>query len=307
MTLNLKFNFGLLIFVLVIMYQTFPDYSVSQELEPRAYSNLPINFNFAALNYTYTTGNIITDPASPIKDLDINSNNVISGYARSFSMFGRLSRIQVLLPYTFLSGNAKLSGKDTSGTRSGFSDARIRIGINIIGSPAMTVKEFVNFKESMVIGASLVVSIPTGQYFPERLINLGTNRWGFKPEIGISRKFSKFYVEIYTGVWFFTANNEYLNSKKLTTDPLFTVQSHVNYVFDNKMWIGVNGGYAYGGLPKIDGAESGLDQNNYRLGLTFSTPLSSHFSLKLQYHTGAVVTAGSDFDFYGATVQYSWF
>lgn len=281
--------------------------SYSQELEPRAYSNLPAKANFTAINYTYTTGNIISDPASPIKDLELNTNNIIAGYLRTFSLFGRLSRVQVLLPYTFLSGTAKLGGKDTSGTRSGLSDSRIRFGINIIGSPALSLKDFVKYEEEFVFGASLVISVPTGQYFPEKLINLGTNRWGIKPELGISRKFSNVYVELYTGFWFFTANNEYLSTKKLTSDPLYTIQMHFNYVFDNKMWIGVNGAYAYGGQAKVDGVNSGLKQDNYRLGLTYSTPLSRQLSVKFQYHTGAIVTGGSDFDFYGATVQYFWF
>lgn len=297
---------NILLLIPSVIFVLFDD-SIAQELEPRAYSNLPVNANFAGLNYTFTTGNIITDPTSPLKNLEVNTNNIISGYTRSFSLFGRLGRIQVLLPYTFLSGTAKFNGVDTSGTRSGLSDARFRIGINILGSPAMTLKEFVKYKEEFVFGASIVVSVPTGQYFPEKLINLGTNRWGIKPELGISRKFDHLYVELFTGFWFFTSNNEYFGSKKLKIGPIFAVQTHLNYVFDNKMWVGINGAYSYGGQAEIDGVKSGEKQDNYRIGLTYSTPLSSHFSVKLQYHTGAIVTGGSDFDFYGTTLQYSWF
>lgn len=280
--------------------------SFTQEIEPRAYSNLPVNSNFAVLNYNFTNGNIISDPAAPIKELELSANNIILGYVRTFSLFGNLARIQVTVPYTFLSGTARLAGKDTAGSRAGMSDSRIRFGYNFIGSPALSFEDFIKRKESTILGASFVISLPTGQYFEERLINLGTNRWGFKPEIGISRKFGRFYAEIYTGVWFYTSNNEYLVNKEFSTDPLFTVQSHLNYLFPNTMWLGLSAGFASGGEGSVNGVSTDTKQDNWRIGGVFSTPLSRHLSLKLQYHTGAVVRRGSDFDLYSATLQYFW-
>jgi hypothetical protein len=282
------------------------DSSYSQEIEPRAYSNLPEGSNFAVLNYSYTNGNIVSDPAAPIKELELSANNIVSGYMRTFSLFGKLARLQLTIPYTFLSGNAKLAGKDTAGTRAGLSDSRIRFGINFIGSPALNIKEYMKYKDETIVGASLVISIPTGQYFEDRLINLGTNRWGFKPELGISRRFGNFYSELYAGVWFYTANTEYLKTNEVTTDPLFAAQSHFNYVFPNTMWLGISLGYASGGETNVNGVPSDTKQDNWRLGATFSSPLTRQLSLKLQYHAGAVVRRGSDFDMYSATLQYFW-
>ncbi|MBX7044150.1 MAG: transporter [Ignavibacteria bacterium] len=281
--------------------------SFSQEIEPRAYSNLPVNANFAALNYNFTSGNIVADPAAPIKELDLNSNNIIGGYVRTFSMFGNLARIQLTVPYSFLSGTAKLAGRDTAGTRSGLADLRIRFGINFIGSPAMDIAEYVKRKEGTVVGASLVVSAPTGQYFEDKLINLGTNRWGFKPEIGISQRLSDFYGEIYTGVWFFTANNEYVKTNKLETDPLFNIQGQINYVFKNIAWAGINAAYSNGGNTSVNGVSNNTKQDNWRLGAVVSSALSKNLAVKLQYHTGAVIRRGSDFDFYGISFQYFWY
>jgi hypothetical protein len=281
--------------------------SFAQEIEPRAYSNLPVNANFAGLNYNFTTGNIISDPSAPIKELEVNTNNIVAAYVRTFSVFGRLSRIQLLQPFSFLAGTAKLRGKDTSGTRTGLADLRVRFGINLFGSPALGFEEFRKFKDGTIFGASLVVSVPVGQYYPERLINLGTNRWGFKPEIGLSHRFRNFYGEIYTGIWFYTSNNEYLKTNKLTVEPLFNIQAQINYVFNNNiMWAGLNAAYSNGGDAKLNGVSTNTKQDNWRFGGVFSSALSKHLSVKLQYHTGAVIRRGSDFDFYGISFQYFW-
>jgi len=283
-----------------------PSKLLSQEIEPRAYANLPVGSNFGVLNYSFTSGNIISDPVSPVKSLEIDANNLTAGYVRTFDLFGKLSRIQILQTFTFLSGTAKLAGKDTSGSRTGFADTRIRFGINLLGSPALSPKEFVSYKDGTTFGASLVVTIPTGQYFEERLINLGTNRWGIKPEIGISQRFSNFYGELYSGIWFFTKNNEYLTDKTLSVEPVFNFQGQVNYIFKKNIWLGFNTAFSTGGETKVDGVSSDTQQDNWRFGGVFAMPLSRNFAMKIQYHTGAVVRRGSDFDFYGLTLQYFW-
>ncbi len=293
-------------FLICMISLTFHSIAQSQEIEPRAYANLPANANFAALNYSFTTGNIVSDPAAPIKELDLNANNIVGGYVRTFSMFGKLARVQFMLPFTFLTGTAKLAGRDTSGSRTGFSDMRFRFGLNIIGSPALGLKDYVKYRDGTVLGMSIVVSVPVGLYYPERVINLGTNRWGFKPEIGLSHRVGNFYGEVYTGIWFFTANTEYLKTKTLKTDPLLNVQAQINYVFNNKMWLGMNAAYSTGGDTKVNNVSADAEQDNWRLGGVFSMPLSQQLALKLQYHSGAVVRRGSDFDFYGISIQYFW-
>jgi len=280
--------------------------SFAQEIEPRAYSNLPTGSNFIVLNYNYTTGNIISDATSPIKDLDVNSNTIVSAYMRTFPLFGKLARVQVSLPFSFLSGSAKLAGRDTSATRTGLADMRVRFGINLFGSPALDIQNYLKHKDGTIFGASFVVQVPIGQYYEEKLINLGTNRWGFKPEIGLSHRIENFYGELYTGVWFFTSNNEFLKTNTQSTDPLFNIQGQVNYVFNNAMWAGVNVAYSNGGDVKVNDVSTNAEQDNWRFGGVFSTALSKNIAVKLQYHTGAVVRRGSDFDFYSLSLQYFW-
>ncbi|MBS1518201.1 MAG: transporter [Bacteroidetes bacterium] len=280
--------------------------SYSQELEPRNYAVIPKGMNAAALAYTYSSGDIVADATSPIKNLELTSNSVTLGYVRSFGLFGRLCKIQALVPFVFLGGSAKIAGKDSSGTRTGFADSRIRFGINIFGPPAQNPKDFIKSKEDFVMGASLVVSVPTGLYYSEKLINLGSNRWGLKPEIGLSYKYKSFYFEVYSGIWFFSKNSEYLNTKTFEQLPLFSFQSHISYLFPSKIWIALNAGLTEGGETKLDGVFRNDSQNNLRSGVTLSVPISRNHSVKALFNTGVSTRVGGDFTTFTLTYQYSW-
>ena len=49
--------------------------TVAQELEPRAYANLPIGLNFLALGYAYSRGGLATDPSLPVEDAQLKINS----------------------------------------------------------------------------------------------------------------------------------------------------------------------------------------------------------------------------------------
>lgn len=294
--------------ILMVCVMVFFPYKIfSQEIEPRNYSSVPAGMNVIALSYSYSSGDIVTDAAAPIKDLQLNSNNLGLGYLRSFGLAGNLCKIQVAVPFAFLAGTAKLRGIDTAASRTGFADARIKFLMNLFGTPALEPKDFVKFKEEFVFGTSLTVSVPTGQYFNDKLINLGSNRWGFKPEIGASYNKGPFYFEIFTGVWFFTKNSEYLKINSSQQNPLFSMQGHISYLFPSKIWIALNSVYVTGGETKINGNVQNDLQNNFRSGVTVSFPINIHHSLKANFSTGVATKAGGDFNIYSITYQYIWF
>lgn len=279
----------------------------AQDLEPRSYAVVPKGLHAAALSYTFSKGSVVADITSPVQDLDMTTNLIGLGYVQTFSLFKKLSRIAVSLPYGFLDGTAKVYGSDTSGTRNGFLDGRIKFGVNLIGSPVLSPKDFRLFQESTVFGVSLVLSVPVGQYFPSKLINLGTNRWGFKPELGFSHREGRLYYEMYTGVWFFTENNSFLKTSTLKQNALFAFQAHIDYIFKSKAWVALNGGFAVGGATILNGVERNDDQQNWRLGGTYSMPLDIHQSLKLSVNTGVATRAGQNYTAVSLIYQYSWF
>ena len=281
--------------------------SFAQDLEPRIYGNLPKKMNALGFLYGHARGNVVTDPSLPIADFEITTHNFGAAYVRTFGLLNKLSRIQLSLPYTSMQGNLKIAGRDTSASRSGFGDLRVRFGMNLLGSPALDKKEFRQYKQKTIFGASLVVSVPTGMYYADKRINIGAHRWAIKPEIGVSRRFKNIFAEAYTGVWFYTKNGQYLVNKVQAQKPVFSLQGHISYYFKNQMWIGVNGNWFNGGETTIDEVPAGDLKDNWRVGGTFSVPFAKTHSLKLQFNVGAFTNSGLDYNLISLAYQYIFF
>ena len=259
----------------------------AQELEPRIYAAIPKNLNSIVVVYALQKGNIVTEPSLPIAGVNITVNNISAAYIRTFALAKRLARIQVTLPFTNIAGKLQVNGVDTSGARTGFGDAKLRFSVNLFGTPAYDRKEFVSYSQKTIFGVGIVTSIPTGLYLPSKRINIGANRWGFKPEIGISKRFGRFYGEAYSGVWFYTNNKEFVGTRILEQEPVLSVQGHLAYYFKSLMWVALNGTWFNGGQTRIDEVASNDYMDNWRFGATWAKPLGKGHSIKLQYHFGA--------------------
>jgi hypothetical protein len=281
--------------------------SMAQDLEPRAYANMPKGANIIVGSYGYLKGNIVTEPSLPIEDFIITSNNFGVGYMRSFGLANKLARIQVAIPYVLMDGSATVNGEKITGNRTGFGDMRIRFGVNLLGSPALERKDFVKYQQKTLFGVSLVTSVPTGIYYPDKRINIGANRWGFKPEVGVSKRFKNVYAELYSGVWFYTQNKEYLVDNVLKQDPVLSFQAHGCYFFKNQMWVGINANWFSGGKTVVDDIPAGSVINSSRIGGTFSMPLSRMQSIKLQFNTGVFRDLGLNYDSVSLGYQYAFF
>ncbi len=277
----------------------------AQELEPRAYRTLPKGLNFVIVAYRFSTGNVVSDPSAPLQDLDVDLQIPTLGYLRSFGMFGRSASITATVPYAFLSGSARFNDQPVSDSRSGSGDARLRLAVNLLGGPALSPPDFARYKQGRNMGVGLTVSAPTGQYDPTRIINFGNNRWAFKPEVGYSSIRGRWIWEAAVGVWFFTANDDFLGSTK-TQDPIGSLQACVSYNFKSGAWVSLNGNWYTGGETAIDGVDKGDLQKNSRVGLTLSLPLGGPHSLKLAAQTGAYTSVGADFDELTVAYQYRW-
>ena len=278
----------------------------SQDLEPRVYANVPKKLNVVAIGYAYMDGSVLTDPSLPISDFTIQSHNLAATYVRTFGLANKLARVQVALPYTFMDGSANVNGESITGSRTGFADMKVRFGINLLGSPALDKSEFRNYEQKTILGLSFVTSIPTGKYYTDKRVNIGTNRWGFKPEVGISQRFSHFYAEVYGGIWFYTDNNDFVG-KKLEQKPTGSLQAHASYYFKNNMWLGFNTNWFFGGKTVTDGVSDASSIDNWRVGGTFSAPIAKGQSLRFQYHIGAYTNNGLNYYALTAAYQYSFF
>jgi len=290
--------------LLIILFTAAP--AVAGEIEPRSYVNTPVGVNFLLAGYVYSKGDLATPGASPLKDAELTTHSGVLAYARSLDVWGKSGKIDVVVPYTDLSGNGMVGGERRERNVTGFNDPRARFSVNFYGAPALSLAEFANYKQELLIGASVQVSAPLGQYDPDRLINLGNNRWFVKPDIGISRQWGDLTLELATGAMFFTDNDDYFGGQKLEQDPLLISQFHLTYSAGRGIWAALSGNYDYGGRTTVDGGQKDDFQKNARLGVTLALPVNRNNSLKLYASTAVHTTVGNDYDMYGAVWQYRW-
>ena len=278
----------------------------AQELEPRAYRTLPTGFNFAVLSYSFSKGNVVTDATSSVQDLSLDANIAGFGYLRSLGIFGRSSSVTLQVPYVFMSGTAVLDGEPVSGTRTGTADARLRLAVNLLGGPALAPAEFARYRQRRNLGVSLTVGVPTGEYKSSQRVNLGSNRWSLKPEVGYSSIKGRWILEAAAGVWFFTTNDEFFGGTTLRQDPITSVQAHASYNISRRVWLAVDGNWFTGGSTEVNGAELTALQSNSRGGLTLSVNVARGQSLKFAAQTGVFTRTGADFDVATIAYQFGW-
>jgi len=278
-----------------------------QDLEPRAYSAAPVGTHFLVLGLAYTYGDVLLDPSIPVTDVTAKLGAAALGYAQTLKLAGRTASLAVTLPYAWgkMSG---LVGEDfQTVTRSGIGDIRVRAAVNLLGGRALTPREFARRKPAPALGASLTVSAPVGQYYPDKLVNIGTHRWAFKPELGFSFPAGKWILDLAASVWLFTDNADFYGGQLRSQDPLYAGQAHVSYTFRPGLWLAADATLYAGGRTTIDGVVKDDRQNNTRAGLTLSVPVGGAYSLKFSASTGMVTRIGGKFTVFGVAFQYRWF
>jgi hypothetical protein len=296
---NFKFFLGALFFLLAIS-------ASAGEIEPRSYVNTPIDINFAIAGYVYSDGGLATSNASPLQDANLKMDTGVLAYVRTFDAWGNSAKFDMIVPYSELSGSALASGQSLERNVSGLNDPRFRFSVNFYGSPALSAQEFANYQQDLLIGASIQVSAPLGQYDPDRLVNLGNNRWSVKPDIGISKALGALTLELSAGVTVFTDNDDYFGGKTQEQDEVYSTQLHVTYNFGGGVWAALSGTYDYGGRTTVNGVRQDDVLSNSRLGATLALPVDKNNSIKLYASTGMVTHTGSDYDLVGALWQYRW-
>ncbi len=294
--------YGLLILCVVFFKKLY-----GQELEARAYANLPKDMNVVAAVYAFSKGHVLADASLPIEDFNMTTHNVVFAYVRTFGLAHKLARIQVAAPLVHMSGQLKFSGQDTAGTRTGLGDTRVRLGINLIGAPALARKDFGRYTQKTIVGVSLVTAIPTGLYYADKRINIGNHRWGFKPEIGVSKRYRQVYADGYVGMWYFTGNTAFLQTKTLKQHPLFSTQLHASYYFKKGMMVGLDGNWFNGGKTYVDDVQSGVQIKHCRLGVTWALPIKRKHLIRAQFHTSVYTNTGYNYNLLAFGYQYIFF
>ena len=278
----------------------------AQDIEPRLYSNAPVGVNFLIAGYTYTQGGVAFDPALPVSKPDLATNSGVLGLSRVLDFWGRSGKVDAIVPYTWLSGSAEVDGEPVTRSVSGFGDPLFRVSVNLYGAPALTLKEFGSYKQDMIIGAALQVSVPAGQYDDSRLVNIGTNRWFFKPSLGISKTEGPWTLEATTAATFYTDNDDFFGGHTREQDPIYSAQAHVIRSLTRGIWASLSATYFTGGSTTIDGVDKHDLQRNWRVGATLALPLNRLNSIKFYASDGVSARTGNSYTLYGVAWQYRW-
>jgi hypothetical protein len=282
-----------------------------QDLTPRAYVITPENANIVILTWSFYNGGINLNGTVPVTGASGTYHVPVLSYYHSLNLFGRSANVTISLPYGVGTFEGNVFGTQRSVYRSGLLDLNIRVAVNLIGGPAMPLDEFVKWKQKTILGASLKVSAPTGQYDALKLVNWGIHRWAFKPEIGYSRRWGSWILDAYGGAWLFTTNpSSFAIPVPLpqTEAPIGSFEGHLSYSFKNpRRWVSLDGNYWFGGTTALNGVtSSSTRQSSSRLGGTFALPITKNQSLKFAYSRGTFIRFGGNYNNVQVAWQYSW-
>ena len=286
----------------------------AQTLSPRAYVVVPVHSNAVTLSYSLSAGNVVFNDTLPVTDSSGRIGAELVTYFHAFDCFGRSANVTLLMPYVVGHFQGDEEGVHEELYRSGLGAAAVRVSVNLFGARAMNREEFSRWKQKTVLGASLIVQTPTGQYDGARLINTGEHRWSFKPELGFSQRWGHWLLDAYAAVWFFTPNDDFFSNapgsngpNRQTQEPMGAIEAHLSYDIKPRMWISIDSNYWYGGKTSLNGVQSVTTlQRNSRLGATAAIPVTKHQSFKFSYSGGTYVSFGGNFQNVQAAWQYSW-
>ncbi len=286
----------------------------AQDLSPRAYVITPSRSNALVLTYSHFSGSLEFDGAVPITGATASTNMPIFTYYRGLNFLGRSANLTVAVPYGIGDLQGTVIEVPRSLYRSGLLDSFVRFSVNLKGGPSMKPSEFVKWRQKVLLGVSLKIVAPSGQYDPTRLINWGNNRWAFKPEFGYSQRWGHWVLDGYAAAWFFTTNPEFFSHnsyypglQSMSEQPIEAFEGHLSYDFKPRLWLSLDGNFWIGGKTSLNGVENPLtQQKSSRIGVTGSVPLTKHQSLKISFSNGAYTSYGGSYKNLSFGWQYSW-
>lgn len=275
--------------------------SYAQDLEPRRWTHLPVGTNTIGVTYAYTRGDVFFDPVLQLEDVTVQAHTGVASYVRAFDVFGKTGRLDVIVPWQRARWEGLVSGAPASRTQQGFDDPWVRFSVDLAGAPALRGKEFLDYLAAhpvrTVVGAGLGVRLPWGEYDPDRLLNIGQNRFAFWPQAGVVHYRGPWSFELTGSALFYTDNDEFFGGNELDQDPVYAVQGHVVHTFANRWWLSAGAGYTQGGESWINGVSKEDERAKLLTGLSVGFPITDNQALKFGYiHGDARRSVGSDTD-----------
>ncbi len=263
---------------------------IAQDIEPRRWTHMPVGTDIVGAGYIYTVGDLRFDPASRIQDAKVEQHSVLLSYNHYLDLFGQTARLDVLVPYQLGSWEGLLDGAPAATSRDGFGDPRLRFSVNLAGAPALQGREYLDHVNQRVshttVGAAVAVRLPLGEYYADRLINLGQNRYSIEPQLGVLHTAGAWSYELTGSAFFYTDNDEFFGNTQLEQDPLYYAQAHVVRSFESGLWVSMGAAYGWGGESSIDDNQLDDARSNLQYGVSCGLPIGAGQSLRVAYIRG---------------------
>ncbi len=268
-----------------ILWQSPP--VLAQELEIRRWNHLPIDRNYVTVNYGRTDGDIAFDPVLRIEGAVVELDTWVLGYIRTFDLLDRTARIEIRQPWQSGTWSGVIDGTPTSVDRDGLADTFVRFAVNLVGAPPLTGKDFTQYRSAAdietIIGAALGVQIPTGDYLEDKLINLGANRFAFRPQIGIHQQYYNWSFEVTGTAAFYTDNTSFFNGNQLEQDPYYSIDGSLEYSFKSGVWASLAAGVGIGVQSTLNGVEKDDRREDFGWSVSAGFPLTRTLGFKATY------------------------
>jgi hypothetical protein len=256
----------------------------AQELEPRRWTHLPTDRNYVAGAYAYTDADIAFDPVLRIENAVMEMNTWSFGYIRTFELLDKSARFQIRQDWQDGHWTGLVDGVPTSIERQGWADTVARFAVNLIGAPPLAGRDFADYRAKTdvetIVGAALEVQLPTGEYMKDKLINLGSNRFTFRPQLGVLHNHHNWSFELTGSAAVYTKNSSFFNGSELEQDPLYALQTHITYTFAHGFWIAASGGISAGGQSTLNGIEKDDRKEDIAWALSAGFPVASWLAFK---------------------------
>lgn len=260
---------------------------LAQDIEPRRWTPLPVGMNVVGAGVILTDGDINVDPVLELEDVTVDVKTILVSYLHAFDLAGQSARFDVLLPYQDARWEGLLAGERASTERHGLADPRLRLSVNFVGAPALRGKAYQSYRAAhrvnTVVGAALSVRLPFGEYKEDKLLNLGENRFVFRPQLGFVHTRGHWSFELTGSVFLHTENDDFFGNTKREQDPLYALQTHLTYLSPRHWWVSLGAAHDWGGESRINGERKDDERRDVLYGISAGLPIGSMSSFKLAY------------------------
>ena len=296
-----------LLLACLALVSCFPQPARAQFTDPLTYTNSPAGLNQLELGYAYVHANSSIDTSIVIANANVNLNQGTLDYTRYFGLLHRLMWVEAAVPVAGLSGS--VSGTTIQGSTTGAGDSSYSVAMLLKGGPALSESQFESYEPETTLGVSFTMTAPTGSYDPNKILNLGSDRWSFKPEAGLSCPFGlkqKWEFDTYGNVYFYTDNSSYRGREILRQQPLPGVEAHLSYAFTERVYSSLDTRYSFRGTTSVGGVDQDNPQRNFILGTELNVSLNRRNALILEFARALVHRNGPALTGFSVRYDYLW-